>query len=121
MNATLVLLGGSLVAVLGLAGAAWLLRLGGGSIADTAEASRAAEDAVSGFRAVRAVVASDGRAALAHGADGSVVLLKLHGTQIAARHLRPPLDATITPEGLRIATGDRWFGTVTLRGVGDAG
>jgi hypothetical protein len=113
----LVIVGGSLLAVLILAGIAWALRLGGGRIADESEAKAAAEDALSGFEAVTAEVASDGQAALVLGRDGSLALLKMHGTQVAARQLRPPFDTEATPEGLRIATGEARFGRVTIRGV----
>jgi len=113
----LIIVAGSLVAVLILAGIAWALRLGGGRIADEGEARTAAEDALSGFDAVAAEVASDGQAALVLGRDGSLALLKMHGTQVAARRLHPPFETEATPEGLRIATGDARFGRVTIRGV----
>ena len=113
----LALLGGSLAAILVLATVAWMLRLGGGAIGGEAEAMRAAEEILSGFEAERAVLGADGQAALVHGRDGSVALLKIHGAQIAGRRLRPPLDSTSTAEGLRIASGERSFGAVTLRGV----
>jgi len=112
-----ILLGGSLVAVLGLAGIAALLRLGGGAIANEREAMTAAEEAIAGFAAEHAVLGSDGRAALVHGVDGSVVLLKLHGARVAVRHLELPLRTAPTPEGLRIDSGERRFGAVLLRGV----
>jgi hypothetical protein len=111
------LLGGSLAAVLTLAAIAWMLRLGGGAIESEATAMAAAADALSGFEAVCASVASDGQAALVLGRDGSLALLKMHGAQIAARRLHPPLASEATPEGLRIATGEARFGAVTIRGV----
>jgi hypothetical protein len=108
---------GSLAAILVLAGAAWALRLGGGAIAGEAMAMAEAEAMLSGFDAERAVVGSDGQAALVLGTDGSAALLKVHGTQVAARRLYPPLASEATPEGLRIATGEARFGAVTIRGV----
>lgn len=110
-------LGGSLAAVLLLALTARLLKLGGGTIADEAAAKQAAEQLLSGFDAEYATLGSDGQAALVHGSDGSVALLKIHGAQIAARRLRPPLATETLPEGLRIASGERRFGSVLLRGV----
>ena len=110
---------GSLAAILALAGAAWMLRLGGGSIADTTEAMRAAEDQLSGFDADRALVGSDGQAALVHGRDGSVALLKLHGTRIAVRRLDTPAIRQ-TSEGMVVASGERRFGEVLIRGVSAA-
>lgn len=105
-----------MVAVLALAGIARALKLGGKKIADEAEAIATAEAMLSGFEAECAVVGSDGLAALVHGRDGSLALLKVHGARIAARRLMLPVDAEATPEGLRIATGEA-FGTVTVRGV----
>lgn len=113
----LIILGASLAAILALALAARLLRLGGGGIRDEAEAMAAAEDYLSGFEAARAVLGEDGRAAIVHGRDGSVALLKLHGARIAVRRLSAPLQAAPGPDGLRIATGEKRFGTVLVRGV----
>ena len=113
----LVILGASLAAILALALAARLLRLGGGGIHSEAEAMAAAEDYLSGFEAARAVLGEDGRAAIVHGRDGSVALLKLHGARVAARRLHAPIKAAQEPEGLRIATGEARFGTVLVRGV----
>jgi hypothetical protein len=109
-------LGGSVVAVLALAGIAWALKLGGRKIADEAEAIATAEAMLSGFEAERAVVGSDGLAALVHGRDESLAVLKVHGARIAARRLALPVEAEATADGLRIATGEA-FGTVTVRGV----
>lgn len=113
----LAILGGSLVAILLLALAAKLLRLGGGGIESEAEAMRAAEEILSGFDATRAVLGTDKRAAIVYGRDGSVAVLKLHGARIAGRRLSAPLDAAASADGLRIATGESRFGSVLLRGI----
>ncbi|MCW3834605.1 hypothetical protein ACFQ1E_03940 [Sphingomonas canadensis] len=113
----LILLGGSLAAILMLAAAAWALRLGGGRIAGEAEAIVEAEAILSGFEGARAIVASDGQAAIVHGRDGSVALLKVHGARVAGRRLSHP-EARPTPEGLRVASGEARFGSVLLRGLG---
>lgn len=113
----LLTLGGSLVAVLGLALVARLLGLGGGGIASEAEAIAAAEAMVPGFEGVRAVVGADRRGALVWGREGDAALLKLHGAQIAARRLAPGFAPAATPQGLRIASGERRFGDVVLAGV----
>ena len=117
MNAALIQIGGSIVAILVLAAIACGLRLGGGTIAGEAQAMADAEAILSGFEAERAVVASDQLAALVHGRDGSVALLKIHGARVAGRRLNPPLDARPSPEGLVVASGERRFGNVLLRGV----
>lgn len=117
----LIALGGSLIAVAVMAGVALALRLGGGTIADEAEAIAAAEAALPGFEGTRAALGSDGRAAIVTGADGSIALLKMHGSQVAARRLSAPIDARETPDGLVVATGETRFGAVTVRGAGFSG
>lgn len=77
---------GSLAAVLTLAGIAWLLGLGGGGIDEEAEAMVAAEDAVSGFEAVSAIIADDRRSAIVRGRDGDTVQLMMKGARVVARH-----------------------------------
>jgi hypothetical protein len=113
----LIQLGGSVAAILVLAAIAWGLKLGGGTIADEAQAMADAEAILSGFDAERAVLASDHKAAIVHGRDGSVALLKIHGSQVAGRRLRPPLDTRTSPDGVIVASGEKRFGSVLLRGV----
>lgn len=113
----LAVLGGSLVAILLLALAARLLRLGGARIAGEAAAIAEAEAILPGFEGARAIVAEDGQAALVHGRDG-IALLKVHGARVAGRRIERPYDATAEPEGLRVASGDARFGAVLLRGLG---
>jgi len=120
VSPALIQLGGSLAAILVLAAIAWGLKLGGGTIADEAQAMTDAEAILSGFDAERAVLASDHKAALVHGRDGSVALLKIHGSQVAARRLSPPLETRSTAEGLVVASGEKRFGSVLLRGVTSA-
>ena len=117
MTAQLIQTGGSIVAILFLAGMAWMLKLGGGTIADEAQAMADAEAILSGFDAERAVLAADHKAAIVHGRDGSVALLKIHGSHVAGRRLSPPLDTRAGPDGLIVATGEKRFGSVLLRGV----
>lgn len=105
---------GSLIAILLLAGIAWALRLGGGGIESEAEACRAAEDALPGFVAVRAIVGSDGAAALIHGEDGSVAVIKRHGAQLAARRVAASALSTV-PEGVLVDSGERLFGKILVR------
>lgn len=109
----LVLIGGSLAAVLVLAGIAWGLGLGGGAIGGEEEAMRIAADDLPGFVPERAFVSGDGRAALVLG-RGEAALLKQHGTQVAARRLPSP-DIAPTDGGVRVASGERMFGNVILQ------
>lgn len=107
-------LGGSIVAILFLAGIAWALGLGRAEIADEGEAIQAAEDALSGFEATSATVSADKRTAMVRGKDGSVAALKLHGAQIAARRIEGA-RVQETPEGWTLDSGERLFGRVTVR------
>lgn len=110
-------LGGSLAAILMLAGIAWALRLGRDARIDSPEeAAAAAEAALAGFATVDAVVGADGGGALAVGEDGRLAAIKRHGARAAVREvtwsaLRP------TPGGVVIETGERRFGAVRLAGV----
>ncbi|MEP9358846.1 hypothetical protein [Sphingomonas sp. KR3-1] len=114
----LAIFAGSLASILVMTLAAWLLGLGRGSgIASAEEARDTAEAMISGFDADEALLGSDGKAALVRGKAGDAALLKLHGARIAARHLHAPLASEATPEGLRIDSGDKRFGSVLLRGV----
>ncbi|WP_066798260.1 hypothetical protein [Sphingomonas soli] len=107
-------LGGSIVAILFLAGIAWALGLGRTEIGDEAEAMQAAEDALSGFEPVRAIVSADKSSAMVEGKDGSVAALKLHGAQIAVRGIDAS-QVIETPEGWTLDSGERRFGRVIVR------
>lgn len=78
------LLAGSLAGVLGLALVARLLGLGGGELADEAEAIRIAEAELPGFTAVSAELAEDRLSAVVLGADGSRLKVRQHGAQFVA-------------------------------------
>lgn len=106
----------SVVGVLGLALIARLLRLGESRIAGPDDACRIAEELLAGFQARRAIVSTDGNAALVAG-NGAVAVLKRHGAQVAARRLLPPLALRDAVEGVTVDTGERLFGAVTLIGV----
>ena len=113
----LVTLAASLVAILLLAGAAHLLRLGrDAKIGSPQEAAAAAEAALAGFEAVEAVVGADGAGALAVGADGRLAAIKRHGARAAVREVKWTAVRP-TPNGAVVETGERRFGAVTLAGV----
>ena len=107
-------LAGSVAGVLGLAWFAHWLSLGGAAIADEAEACRLAEESMAGFVAAAAFVSSDGRAAIVQGADGSLLLLKVHGANIATRPLKSPREAIRLGEEVMVSSGERMFGDVRL-------
>jgi len=110
------MLGGSLAAILALAGIARLLKLGQSRIVDAETAARFAEDRLAGFEAGPTLVSIDGSAALVAGV-GTVAVLKRHGASVVARRLIPPLRLSTAIEGVAIETGERLFGAVTLLGV----
>ena len=109
-------LGGSLVAILALAGFARMLRLGESRIGDAAKAREMAEEMLAGFDAYAAIVGTDGNAALVLG-NGTIAVLKRHGAKVAARRLLPPLRLFTAVEGVEVDTGERLFGRVLLFGV----
>lgn len=113
---TLTQLVGSLVSILVLAWVARLLKLGESRITDPARAAEFAEEALAGFRAGRAIVGTDGAAALVAG-DAGIALLKRHGARIAVRRLVPPLHLRVAVEGVTVESGERLFGAATLFGV----
>lgn len=109
-------LGGSLAAILVLAWIARMLKLGESRISDATVAAEFAEGALAGFRAGRAIVGTDGAAALVAG-DTGIAVLKRHGARVAVRRLVPPLPLRVAVEGVTVHTGERLFGDVTLFGV----
>lgn len=113
MNWTL--LGGSLVAVLALAGIAAWLKLGGDPL-DEAAAIDAAGDMLPGFVPEVALLGEDGEAALVRGRKGRVALVKRHGAQAAVRELVQPVSVVMAHDGTSLRSGDRMFGDVVLNG-----
>jgi hypothetical protein len=112
----LIQLGGSILAILALAGVARMLRLGDSRIGSEDDARRFAEEALAGFEAGRALVSGDGGAALVEG-QGTVAVIKRHGAQVAVRRLVPPLRVREAVEGATVETGEKLFGPVTLFGI----
>lgn len=113
MNWTL--LGGSLVAVLALAGIAAWLKLGGDPLTK-ADALDAAGDMLPGFVPEAVLLGSDGAAALVRGRGGRVALVKRHGAQPAVRELVRSVGLTAAGDGTIVRSGDRMFGDVVLHG-----
>lgn len=110
--------GGSLLAVLLLAGVAWWLKLGRDRRIESPEAAAdAADHALPGFVTENAVVGADGLAALAIDREGSrVAVCKRHGAQIAVREVGWSALRS-TDKGIVVETGERRFGRVPIAGV----
>ena len=106
---------GSLAAVFAVAGLVWAMGMGrGAAITDSEAAERLAREAQSGFVPHAAIVGRDHRAALVLGADEAIILLRVHGAQIAARVLRSLTQVERRDGVLIIGTGERLFGDVIL-------
>ena len=122
MNLAFVQIGGSLVAILALAGIARWLQLGGDvRLRDEEEARALAEAAVCGFEPVEIALDRAGNGALLRDAQGRVLLLKRHGARFAARLLSGHRDSRLDRNFLTVSTGEKRFGTVTLDLGADAG
>lgn len=107
--------GGSLIAVLALAGIALKLGLGGDRrIRDEQELRELAEEALCGFEPVEIAIDRAGIAALARDAGGRVMLLRRHGSHFVSRLLDSHLHVRLDRNFLEVGTGDRRFGNVTL-------
>ena len=115
MTAQLLIIGGSLVAILFLS---WLsARLGLGRtprIHDEDHARELADDALCGFAASQIAIDRNRAAALLRDEAGRVMLLRRHGAHFAARLLEP--SATVRLEGgqLFVLPADRRFGATVF-------
>jgi hypothetical protein len=111
----LLLLGGSLVGVLGLALVAQLLGLGTDPrIIDEDHARSLAEEAHCGFTPVEIAVDHAGGAALLRDAGGRHLLIRPHGNHFAARFIEQPFYARLDRKLLTLGASDAMFGRVTL-------
>lgn len=111
----LVQFGGSLIAVLVLAGLAALLRLGGQpQLKDNDAVAFAANEVEDGFDVARFSIAKDGAAALARDPAGRIMVLKRHGNKFAGRILTKQASAREEVDALLINPGEARFGVVRL-------
>ena len=115
MNNQLLILAGSIVAVLAVAAIVRWMGLGKVKLADAAEAQELAEDMLSGFKAREVFLSTDGLSAALIGQDGSIGLLKQHGAHFAARKLPKPLATQPETGAIRIDSGESRYGAVTLK------
>ena len=107
--------GGSLVAIVLLAGLAWWLKLGPQRPLDSDDAAReAAREALDGFEPVAVARDREGRAALLRDREGRILLLRQHGTHFAGRLLGPAATARIEDGVLVVDSGERRYGSVRL-------
>ena len=108
----LLLLIGSLAAVLLLAWAAKAMGLGGDVRLDHDAALRIAAE--NGFQPTAIIVDHAGMAAIVRDAAGRHMLIRRHGVNFVTRVLHAPLDARLDQKLLTLGTGERTFGRITL-------
>ena len=107
--------GGSLVAIVVLAGIARWLKLGGKPVLRDEEAVRhAAGEVEDGFDASKVSISRDGAAALAADASGRIMVIKRHGNQFAGRILTPTASVREEVDGLIVDCGETRFGPVRM-------
>jgi hypothetical protein len=115
VSTTLLIAGGSLIAVLFLAWLSARLGLGGEPhIRDEGHALELAEEAHCGFIPTDVALDRDGAAALLRDATGRMLLLRRHGAHFAARLLAPETHVWLEHGRLVVAPSDRRFGSATL-------
>lgn len=111
----LLIFGGSLIAILVLAGIARWMKLGGNPALRDEDAVRvAASEVDDGFVADRVSMGRGGRGAVCMDAGGRIMVIKLHGNRFAGRILNNRAAAREEVDGLVIDTGEARFGQVRL-------
>lgn len=108
-------LGGSLVAIVLLAWLAGVIGLGGDiRLRDRDEAVTLARTAICDFVPVEIVLDRAGIGALLRDGEGQILLLRRHGVHFAARLISGHQGSKLDRNLLTVATGERFFGSVTL-------
>lgn len=107
--------GGSLAAILALAGLAALMKLGGQPVlTSNAAAAKAAGEVQDGYEPVEIALDKNGAAALLRDKEGRVMLIKRHGTRFAGRILASGSSARAEADTLIVDCGETRFGMVKL-------
>lgn len=115
MDARLIQLAASLVAIVLLAWICRRLGLGGDvRLRDEGEARQLAAAALCGFEASELALDRAGIGALLRDSAGRVMLLRRHGAHFAARLLDNHAESRLDRNFLTIGTGEARFGKVTL-------
>jgi len=115
VSVTLLIAGGSLIAILFLAWLSARLGLGGEPrIRDANHARELADDALCGFTPTQIAIDRDGAAALLRDEAGRAMLVRRHGAHFAARLLEPSSTVRLEDSRLIVTPADRWFGTAAL-------
>ena len=115
MTAKLLIIAGSLVAILLLSWLSARFGLGGQPrIRDENHARELADDALCSFAPTQIAIDRDGAAALLRDDAGRVMLLRRHGAHFAARLLERSATVRLDRDQVTVAPGDRWFGVTAL-------
>lgn len=108
--------GGSLIAILMLAGVSHMLRLGASpKISDQEVAASIANEVCDGFEPVEIAVDAEGRAALLRDNGERFLVIRQHGSRFAGRILASSASLTRSDIHLFVETGERRFGSLTLQ------
>lgn len=111
----LLIYGGSLVAILFVAGLTLALGLGRGAVlANHKQAARAAGEVHDGFAASESAIGHDGKTAVLRDNAGRFVVLKVHGAHFAGRVLDANASAEARDGVLTINASETRFGTVSI-------
>lgn len=109
------LLSGSLVAIVAMTLAARWLGLGiEPHIADQDHARRLADEACFGFQPADIAISQDGAAAVLHGQDDRLMVIRRHGNHFVARLIGPPVSCRLDRQKLILRSGETMFGEVAL-------
>jgi hypothetical protein len=115
LHPMLIQFGGSLLAILLLAGLAALLKLGGKTaLEDSAHLARIAGEIEDGFAVARGSISRGGEAALARDTDGRIMVIKSHGNKFSGRILDGSARVWEEVDALIVDPGEARFGTVRL-------
>jgi len=107
--------GGSLVAIVALAGLARWLKLGGKPVlADHEAVQHAAGEVEDGFVADHVSISHDRAAALASDQAGRIMVIKRHGNQFVGRLLSGKASAREVVDGLIVECGESRFGAAQM-------
>lgn len=111
--------GGSLVAILALAGLAWWMKLGGAPLLqDEAAVHRAAGEISDGFEVAKYEISRDRTAAVVQDCSNQIMVIRRHGNRFVGRILGASAIAQANETTLEIDCGERTFGVVKLE-IGD--
>ena len=115
MTAKLLIIGGSLLAILFLSWLSARLGLGGNPrIRDEDHARELADDALCGFAPSEIAIDRNCAAALLRDETGRVMLLRRHGAHFAARLLERSATIRLVRGQLTVSPADRRFGATVL-------